>query len=179
MRAHRKIGSPTTSENDVSDAAFLADHGSGCHHVLIARGGEGHLPFGVLEVDSATLGNSILRTDFLAGFADCSASPSSASKLMRNFNPPRPQAMLTREMSHRVKNSPRMGWRCFASRPSTPIEDAKMPLKDAAIAQSPRSQRCTMHLWRPASDRIRRHRRLCRRALPQAVRKPALATNST
>jgi GAF domain-containing protein len=69
---------------------FLADHGiRRAVNVLIARGGEGHLPFGVLEADSADPGQfDPADADFLAGFADCSAPPSSASKPMQNFNPP-------------------------------------------------------------------------------------------
>jgi hypothetical protein len=69
---------------------FLADHGiRRAINVLIARGGEGHLPFGVLEVDSADPGqfDSATPISWLAS-PDCSASPSSDSKLTRNFNLP-------------------------------------------------------------------------------------------
>ena len=51
---------------------LLSEHGiKRAINVLIARGGEGHLPFGVLEVDSAeTLGQfDLADADFLAGFA--------------------------------------------------------------------------------------------------------------
>ena len=61
---------------------LLSDHGiKRAINVLIARGGEGHLPFGVLEVDSADSGSSILRMPIsLRALRACSASPSSGSK---------------------------------------------------------------------------------------------------
>jgi len=51
--------------------SLLADHGvKRAINVLIARGGEGHLPFGVLEVDSPDAGQfDLADADFLAGFA--------------------------------------------------------------------------------------------------------------
>ena len=50
---------------------LLTDHGiRRAINVLIARGGEGHLPFGVLEVDSPEPGQfDVADADFLAGFA--------------------------------------------------------------------------------------------------------------
>ena len=60
---------------------LLSDHGiRRAINVLIARGGEGHLPFGVLEVDSPNPANSTLpmRTSLPAS-PGCSASPSSAN----------------------------------------------------------------------------------------------------
>jgi hypothetical protein len=50
---------------------LLSDHGiRRAINVLIARGGEGHLPFGVLEVDSPQSGQfDVADADFLAGFA--------------------------------------------------------------------------------------------------------------
>ena len=61
---------------------LLSEHGiKRAINVLIARGGEGHLPFGVLEVDSADSGSSILRMPIsLRALRACSASPSSGSK---------------------------------------------------------------------------------------------------
>jgi two-component sensor histidine kinase len=88
--------------------SLLADHGvKRAINVLIARGGEGHLPFGVLEVDSPDAGQfDLADADFLAGFAGLlgiaierqQADAQLADALEY-------QAMLTREMSHRVKNS--------------------------------------------------------------------------
>jgi hypothetical protein len=50
---------------------LLSDHGiKRAINVLIARGGENHRPFGVLEVDSADSGQfDLADADFLAGFA--------------------------------------------------------------------------------------------------------------
>ena len=50
---------------------LLSDHGiKRAINVLIARGGEGNLPFGVLEVDSPDSGQfDLADADFLAGFA--------------------------------------------------------------------------------------------------------------
>lgn len=50
---------------------LLSDHGiRRAINVLIARGGEGRLPFGVLEVDSPESGQfDVADADFLAGFA--------------------------------------------------------------------------------------------------------------
>src|SRR6202023_2829554 len=87
---------------------FLADHGiRRAINVLIARGGEGHLPFGVLEVDSADPGQfDLADADFLAGFAGLLGiaieRQQADAELQSSLDH---QAMLTREMSHRVKNS--------------------------------------------------------------------------
>src|SRR6202051_3445302 len=87
---------------------FLADHGiRRAINVLIARGGEGHLPFGVLEVDSADPGQfDLADADFLAGFAGLLGiaieRQQADAELQSSLDH---QAMLTRELSHRVKNS--------------------------------------------------------------------------
>ena len=67
---------------------LLSEHGiKRAINVLIARGGEGHLPFGVLEVDSADSGQfDLADADFLAG--SCSASPSSGSMPTPSFKKP-------------------------------------------------------------------------------------------
>jgi two-component system, sensor histidine kinase PdtaS len=87
---------------------LLADHGvKRAINVLIARGGEGHLPFGVLEVDSPDAGQfDLADADFLAGFAGLlgiAIERQQADAQLRDAL--EHQAMLTREMSHRVKNS--------------------------------------------------------------------------
>ena len=66
---------------------LLSEHGiKRAINVLIARGGEGHLPFGVLEVDSANSANSILRMPIsLPALRACSASPSSGSMPTPSF----------------------------------------------------------------------------------------------
>src|ERR1700712_2903692 len=87
---------------------LLSDHGiKRAINVLIARGGEGHLPFGVLEIDSADPGQfDLADADFLAGFAGLLGiaieRQQADAKLQEALEH---QAMLTREMSHRVKNS--------------------------------------------------------------------------
>ena len=87
---------------------LLSDHGiKRAINVLIARGGEGHLPFGVLEVARADLGQfDLADADLLAGFASLLGiaierqhADAELQKAVEH------QAMLTREMSHRVKNS--------------------------------------------------------------------------
>jgi len=87
---------------------LLSDHGiRRAINVLIARGGEDHLPFGVLEVDSPEPGQfDLADADFLAGFAGLlgiAIERQHADAELRQAL--EHQAMLTREMSHRVKNS--------------------------------------------------------------------------
>src|SRR3978361_2221140 len=87
---------------------LLSDHGiKRAINVLIARGGEGHLPFGVLEVDTPDSGQfDLADADFLAGFAALLGvaieRQHADAELQGALDH---QAMLTREMSHRVKNS--------------------------------------------------------------------------
>jgi two-component system, sensor histidine kinase PdtaS len=87
---------------------LLSEHGiKRAINILIARDGEGNLPFGVLEVDSADSGQfDLADADFLAGFASLlgiaierQQADAELQKALEH------QAMLTREMSHRVKNS--------------------------------------------------------------------------
>src|ERR1700692_1682723 len=87
---------------------LLSDHGiKRAINVLIARGGEGNLPFGVLEVDIPYSGLfDLADANFLAGFAGLLGiaieRQQADAELQGAFEH---QAMLTREMSHRVKNS--------------------------------------------------------------------------
>jgi len=76
-------------------------------NVLIERGGEGRRPFGVLEVDSPDPGQfDRADAEFLAGFAGLLGiaieRQTADAKLQEALDY---QAMLAREMSHRVKNS--------------------------------------------------------------------------
>jgi GAF domain-containing protein len=87
---------------------LLSDHGiRRAINVLIARGGEDRLPFGVLEVDSPESGQfDVADADFLAGFAGLlgiAIERQHADAALREAL--EHQAMLTREMSHRAKNS--------------------------------------------------------------------------
>ncbi len=119
-------------------------------NVLIARGGEGHLPFGVLEVDSADSGQfDLADADFLAGFAgllgiaiERQQADAELQKALEH------QAMLTREMSHRVKNSLAsvVGLLRVQSR-SAQSEEVQNALKDAASRITTIAQ-VHDHLWR-------------------------------
>src|SRR3954453_2998857 len=87
---------------------LLADHGiKRAINVLIERGGEGNDWFGVLEVDSADPGQfDEADAQFLAGFSGLLGiaieRQQADAKLAEALEH---QALLTREMSHRVKNS--------------------------------------------------------------------------
>jgi two-component sensor histidine kinase len=130
---------------------FLAEHGiKRAINVLIARGGDGHLPFGVLEVDSTDAGQfDRADGDFLEGFAGLlgiaierqHADAELQSALEH-------QAMLTREMSHRVKNSLAsvVGLLRVQAR-NAQSEDVQNALKDAASRITTIAQ-VHDHLWR-------------------------------
>jgi GAF domain-containing protein len=130
---------------------LLAQHGvRRAINVLIARGGEGHLPFGVLEVDSADPGQfDLADADFLAGFAGLLGiaieRQHADAELQSSLDH---QAMLTREMSHRVKNSLAsvVGLLRVQSR-NAQSEDVQNALKDAASRITTIAQ-VHDHLWR-------------------------------
>jgi len=130
---------------------LLSDHGiRRAINVLIARGGEGHLPFGVLEVDSPESGQfDVADADFLSGFAGLlgiAIERQHADADLREALDH--QAMLTREMSHRVKNSLAsvVGLLRVQSR-SASSEDVRNALKDAASRITTIAQ-VHDHLWR-------------------------------
>lgn len=130
---------------------LLSDHGiRRAINVLIARGGEGHLPFGVLEVDSPESGQfDVADADFLAGFAGLlgiAIERQHADADLREALDH--QAMLTREMSHRVKNSLAsvVGLLRVQSR-SAESEEVRSALKDAASRITTIAQ-VHDHLWR-------------------------------
>ena len=130
---------------------LLSDHGiRRAINVLIARGGEGHLPFGVLEVDSPEPGQfDVADADFLAGFAGLlgiAIERQHADADLREALDH--QAMLTREMSHRVKNSLAsvVGLLRVQSR-SAQSEEVRDALKDAASRITTIAQ-VHDHLWR-------------------------------
>lgn len=130
---------------------LLSDHGiRRAINVLIARGGEGHMPFGVLEVDSPEAGDfDVADADFLAGFAGLlgiAIERQHADADLREALDH--QAMLTREMSHRVKNSLAsvVGLLRVQSR-SAQSEDVRNALKDAASRITTIAQ-VHDHLWR-------------------------------
>ena len=130
---------------------LLSDHGiRRAINVLIARGGEGYLPFGVLEVDSPEPGQfDLADANFLAGFAGLlgiAIERQHADAELRQAL--EHQAMLTREMSHRVKNSLAsvVGLLRVQSR-SAPSEEVRDALKDAASRITTIAQ-VHDHLWR-------------------------------
>jgi len=132
---------------------LLSDHGiRRAINVLIARGGEGHLPFGVLEVDSPDSGQfDRADADFLAGFAGLlgiAIERQHADAELREALDH--QAMLTREMSHRVKNSLAsvVGLLRVQSR-NAQSQDVRDALKDAASRITTIAQ-VHDHLWRGA-----------------------------
>jgi two-component system, sensor histidine kinase PdtaS len=130
---------------------LLADHGiKRAINVLIARGGEGHLPFGVLEVDSPDAGQfDLADANFLAGFAGLLGIAIERQHAdAERQDALEHQALLTREMSHRVKNSLAsvVGLLRLQSR-NARSEDVQNALKDAAARITTIAQ-VHDHLWR-------------------------------
>jgi two-component sensor histidine kinase len=130
---------------------ILADHKiRRAINVLIEKGGEGKAFFGVLEVDSADPGQFDQGdADFLAGFAGLLGiaieRQHADAKLLAALEH---QALLTREMSHRVKNSLTsvVGLLRVQAR-STQSEDVKNALQDASVRVATIAQ-VHDHLWR-------------------------------
>lgn len=102
------ISNRLQSETRFQTPGLLADHGvERAINVLIAQGGRGDTAFGVLEVDSPDPGRfDQADADFLLGFAGLLGiaieRQRSDARLQQALEY---QALLTREMSHRVKNS--------------------------------------------------------------------------
>ncbi len=130
---------------------LLADHGiRRAINVLIERGGEGKRSFGVLEVDSADPGQfDEADAHFLAGFAGLLGiaieRQQADSKLQQALEH---QELLTREMSHRVKNSLTsvVGLLRVQAR-SAQSEDVRDALEDASARVATIAQ-VHDHLWR-------------------------------
>jgi len=130
---------------------LLVDHGvRRAINVLIERGGEGKTYFGVLEVDSADPGQfDEADADFLAGFAGLLGiaieRQQADAKLQEALEH---QALLTREMSHRVKNSLTsvVGLLRVQAR-TAPSQDVKNALEDASLRVATIAQ-VHDHLWR-------------------------------
>ena len=130
---------------------LLADHGiRRAINVLIERGGEGNKFFGVLEVDSADPGQfDEADAHFLAGFASLlgiAIERQQADAELRKALAH--QELLTREMSHRVKNSLTsvVGLLRVQAR-SAQSEDVKLALEDASARVETIAQ-VHDHLWR-------------------------------
>lgn len=130
---------------------LLADHGvRRAINVLIERGGDGKTFFGVLEVDSPDPGQfDQADADFLAGFAGLLGiaieRQQADAKLQEALEH---QALLTREMSHRVKNSLTsvVGLLRVQAR-SAQSQDVKNALEDASLRVATIAQ-VHDHLWR-------------------------------
>jgi two-component sensor histidine kinase len=130
---------------------LLAEHGvRRAINVLIEKGGEGKTFFGVLEVDSADPGQfDQADADFLAGFAgllgiaiERQQADAALQEALEH------QALLTREMSHRVKNSLTsvVGLLRVQAR-SAQSRDVKNALEDASLRVATIAQ-VHDHLWR-------------------------------
>jgi len=130
---------------------LLAEHGvRRAINVLIEKGGEGRTFFGVLEVDSADPGQfDQADADFLAGFAGLLGiaieRQQADAKLQEALEH---QALLTREMSHRVKNSLTsvVGLLRVQAR-SAVSQNVKNALEDASLRVETIAQ-VHDHLWR-------------------------------
>jgi two-component system, sensor histidine kinase PdtaS len=130
---------------------LLADHGvRRAINVLIERGGDGKSFFGVLEVDSPDPGQfDEADAHFLAGFAGLLGiaieRQQADAKLQKALEH---QALLTREMSHRVKNSLTsvVGLLRVQAR-AAQSEEVKSALRDASFRVATIAE-VHDHLWR-------------------------------
>jgi two-component sensor histidine kinase len=130
---------------------LLSEHGvERAINVLIEKGGEGKSFFGVLEVDSADFGQfDQADADFLVGFAGLLGiaieRQQADARLQEALEH---QALLTREMSHRVKNSLTsvVGLLRVQAR-SAQSKDVKNALQDASLRVATIAE-VHDHLWR-------------------------------
>jgi len=130
---------------------LLAEHGvRRAINVLIEKGGDGQTFFGVLEVDSADPGQfDQADADFLAGFAGLLGVAIERQQADAGLQEAlEHQALLTREMSHRVKNSLTsvVGLLRVQAR-SALSQDVKNALEDASLRVATIAQ-VHDHLWR-------------------------------
>lgn len=150
-----QTGETVISNHLESEARFrtpqlLADHGvKRAINVLIEKGGDGN-GFGVLEVDSPDPGQfDQADADFLAGLAGLLGiaieRQQADAKLQEALEH---QALLTREMSHRVKNSLAsvVGLLRVQAR-SAQSEDVQNALRDASLRVATIAE-VHDHLWR-------------------------------
>lgn len=130
---------------------LLAEHGiKRAINVLVRRGGEGDTPFGVLEADSPDPGQfDDADADFLAGFAGLLGIAIERQHADAKLQEARDhEALLTREMSHRVKNSlgSVVGLLRVQARSSDSV-DVKEALENAAMRVASIAE-VHDHLWR-------------------------------
>ena len=152
-----RTGQSVISNHLEADTRFrtpqlLADHGiRRAINVLIERGGEGN-NFGLLEVDSPDPGQfDEADADFLAVFAGLLGAAierqQADAKLQESHEH---QSLLTREMSHRVKNSLAsvLGLLRVQAR-TAQSEEVKIALRDASLRIATIAE-VHDHLWRGA-----------------------------
>ena len=145
------ISNHLQSETRFQMPRLLEDHGvKRAINVPIERGGHGKAFFGILEVDSPDPGRfDQADADFLAGFAGLLGiaieRQQADAKLQEALDY---QALLTREMSHRVKNSLTsvVGLLRVQSR-STHSDDVRDALEEAGSRVATIAQ-VHDHLWR-------------------------------
>jgi two-component sensor histidine kinase len=150
-----RTGQSVISNHLQSEARFqipglLADHGiMRAINVVIERGGHGEAFFGVLEVDSPDPGHfDLADADFLANFAGLLGIAIERQQAdARLQDALEYQALLTREMSHRVKNNLTsvVGLLRDQSR-SAHSQDVRSALKEAASRVATIAQ-VHDHLW--------------------------------
>jgi len=145
------ISNHLPSEDRFRIPSLLADHGvKRTIDVPIERGGQGKVFFGVLQVDSPSPGRfDQADADFLAGFAGLLGIAIERQQVDTKLQEALDyQALLTREMSHRVKNSLTsvVGLLRVQSR-STPSGDVRRALEEAAARVATIAQ-VHDHLWR-------------------------------
>jgi two-component sensor histidine kinase len=151
-----QTGQSVTSNHLQEETRFrtpklLAEHGiKRAINVLIRRGGQGDTSFGVLEADSSDPGQfDDADADFLAGFAGLLGiaieRQHADAKLQEALDH---EALLTREMSHRVKNSLSsvVGLLRVQARGSDSL-DVKNALENAAMRVASIAE-VHDHLWR-------------------------------
>jgi two-component sensor histidine kinase len=151
-----QTGKPVISNHLEAETRFrtpqlLADHGvRRAINVLIEKGGDGKTFFGVLEVDSIDPGQFDQGdADFLSGFAGLLGIAIERQQADARLQEAlKHQALLTREMSHRVKNSLTsvVGLLRVQAR-SAPSQDVKNALEDASLRVSTIAE-VHDHLWR-------------------------------
>jgi len=155
-----KTGATVISNHLEAETRFrtpqlLVDHGiRRAINVLIEKGGEGTTFFGVLEVDSADPGQfDEADADFLAGFASLLGIAIERQQADADLQAAlEHQSLLTREMSHRVKNSLTsvVGLLRVQAR-SAQSNEVRAALEDAGLRVATIAQ-VHDHLWR--SSRI-------------------------
>jgi two-component sensor histidine kinase len=148
---HSVLSNHLQKETRFRTPKLLADHGiKRAVNVFIDLGGRNHGPFGVLEVDSANPGKfDEADVTFLTGFAGIlgAAIERHRGDLKLQASLER-QALLTREMSHRVKNSLSVAGSLLRLGAANLTDDAAKGLLGAAEHRVATIAKVHDHLWR-------------------------------